>query len=117
MTNSENHTAPKLTPEQESELMTAFRGWYALWCAAGEAHGSERERWDQEAAMIFRAQIARGGAHRATWIRMVDTLSAWWELPEPMRAFLRVTPVREEFAARAVLVTVLAAEEDQDDDE
>jgi hypothetical protein len=117
MTNSQQHPAPKLTPVQESDLMTAFRAWFGLWCAAGETHGSERNTLDAAAADIFRAQLARGGVYRDAWILMQDTLSAWWELPEQMRDFLRVTPVREGFAARAVRTAVLEAEGDQADDE
>lgn len=108
----------QVSPETEAELMAAFRIWFDLWCRAGRAYGAERNDLDAQAAAVFNAQVARGGAYRAAWILMQDTLSAWWELPEQMREFLRTAPLHEGFSRRAMrAVVALDAAEDASDDE
>lgn len=99
----------RLSAEQENELMEAFHGWYELF-TAGDPELSD------QAARLFQQQVARGGAWRAAWILIQDTLSSWWELPEQMREWLRTAPMHEGFAAHAVRA-VAALDADDSDDE
>ncbi|WP_280466554.1 hypothetical protein [Nocardia cyriacigeorgica] len=107
MTNYER-PARQLTAAQEAELMEVFHAWYELFTAG------DRELSDQ-AAWLFQQQVNRGGAWRAAWIRVQDTLSAWWDLPEGMREFLRTAPMHDGFDRRA-LATVVALADDDDED-
>ncbi|WP_157117725.1 hypothetical protein [Nocardia vaccinii] len=102
--------AHQLTAAQEAELMEVFRGWYELF-TAGEAELSDQAAW------LFRQQVARGGAWRAAWIRVQDTLSTWWDLPEGMREFLRTAPMHEGFDRRALATVVALADEQTDSEE
>ncbi|WP_280427833.1 hypothetical protein [Nocardia brasiliensis] len=102
----------RLSADQEAELMSAFHAWFELWTAAGQTYGAQRIELDTRAADIFRAQLAQGGAHASAWLTIQDTLSAWWELPEQMREWLRTTPRHEGFRARAAQVVAALDSDD-----
>lgn len=103
-------TTAALTATQQDELMEVFAGWYELF-TAGDPELSDQAAW------LFRQQVARGGAWRAAWILIQDTLSAWWELPEGMRAWLRTAPMHEGFPRRALRTVVALDDEGSGDDE
>jgi hypothetical protein len=109
MTNTER-PASQLSAADEAELMETFLGWYELF-TAGDPELSDQAAW------LFKQQVARGGAWRAAWIQAADTLSAWWDLPEGMREFLRTTPLNEGFDRRALRAVVALDTEQNDDSE
>lgn len=106
----------RLSAEQETELMAAFREWFELWTAAGQSYDAERAALDAQAAEIFRAEANHADpARRAAWIMIQNTLSAWWELPEQMREWLRVVaPIDGGFQAHAVRVVAAAVDDDDE---
>lgn len=102
--------APKLTAAEEAELMEVFLAWFELF-TAGDPDLADQAAW------LFRQQVQRGGAWRAVWILVQDTLSNWWELPVQMREWLRTAPVHEGFAARAVRTAVTTPDTDDDEED